>query len=75
MPQQQKPRNAALRYLLKRLSERSTWAAIGTLLGASMLGWLDVDQVKVFVEYMPELVTAVAALVGIMIVPTSGGKS
>lgn len=71
---QAKQQNAAWRYLVNRLSERSTWAALGALLGGGVLGWLNDVQVQVLVEHMPELIAGVAAIAGAALVPTSGGK-
>lgn len=73
MPQV-KQQNAVWRYLVNRLSERSSWAAIGALLGGGVLGWLNDVQVQTLVEHMPELVAGVAAIAGAAFVPTSGGK-
>ncbi|HCE1515520.1 TPA: hypothetical protein NGR29_004464 [Vibrio parahaemolyticus] len=73
MPQE-KQQNAFWRYLVNRLSERSTWAAIGALLGGGVLGWLNDIQIQMLVDNMPGLVAGVGAITGAFLLPTSGGK-
>ncbi|HHY0482740.1 hypothetical protein [Vibrio parahaemolyticus] len=73
MPQQ-KQQNAVWRYLADRMSERSTWAAIGALFGGGVFSWLNAGQVQVLVDNMPGLVAGVSAIAGAFLLPTSGGK-
>ncbi|MFD2178529.1 hypothetical protein [Veronia pacifica] len=58
------------RYLANRLTERSTWAAIGTLAGAAGLGWLTDAEVSVLVDHAPQITATLLALMAAVLTPT-----